>query len=336
MTHPSAETPTPQQAAATATIAQGAGESLRRAESGSMIERAARRLRESTGTPPSGAPAPPGATPGAAQGSRDPARAAWAGRSARQDLDFAALERGGFVTPDSEYSALAEQFRIIKRPVLIEAFRRDRTGPINGNVVMVTSARPGEGKTFVACNLALSIAQERDYSVLLVDADVRHPSVVRTLGLHATRGLTDLLADPTLDPGDVMIRAANLNNLAVIPAGSRNAAAPELFASQGMARLLDELARRYADRVTIIDTPPALASSEPSVISLHAGQALLVVEAERTNTRAVRSTLALIGRCPSISLVLNKARGALGAEEFGHYGYAYAQRDGADASRKGA
>lgn len=336
MTHPSAVPPSPQQPATTATIAEDAGESLRRAEGGSMIERAARRLRETRGVPPSSAGSPSRADAGTAQRPPEPARAAWAGRSARQDLDFAALERGGFITPDAEYSALAEQFRIIKRPVLIEAFRRDRAGPGNGNVVMVTSARPGEGKTFVACNLALSIAQERDYSVLLVDADVRHPSVVPTLGLHAGRGLTDLLADPALDPGDVMIRAANLNNLAVIPAGTRNASAPELFASHGMARLLDDFARRYPDRLTIIDTPPALASSEPSVISLHAGQALFVVEADRTNTRAVRSALALIGRCPSISLVLNKARGALGAEEFGHYGYAYAQRDGAAVPRKGA
>lgn len=335
MTHPPADTPTSPQTATTATIAQSAGESLRRAEGGSMIERAARRLRETGGTPSSGGLGPAGAV-ASTRPPREPARGDWAGRSIRQDLDFGALERGGYITPDSEYSPLAEQFRIIKRPVLIEAFKQGHGTATNRNVVMVTSARPGEGKTFVACNLALSIAQERDYSVLLVDADVRHPSVVPTLGLHATRGLTDLLADPALDPGDVMIRAANLTNLAVIPAGTRSTSAPELFASHGMARLLDDLARRYPDRITIIDTPPALASSEPSVISLHAGQALFVVEADQTNTRAIRSALALIGRCPSISLVLNKARGSLGAEEFGQYGYAYAQRGTAVAPRKEA
>lgn len=300
------------------------GDRSRAPERTSLIERAAERLSMHDALR-----APTAADHGLASAGFAPApdRFPKDGRSRRQDIDFARLARAGMVTPDADYTPLAEQFRIIKRPVLLDAFRPSTQRRANANVVMVTSARPGEGKTFVACNLALSIAQERDFGVLLVDADVRHPSVARSLGLPAERGLTDILGDPALDPGDVMIRAGNLRNLAVIPAGRKTASAPELFASQRMARLIDEFASRYRDRITIIDTPPALASSEPSVISLHAGQTLLVVEADRTSARAVSSTLALLRQCPSISLVLNKARGALGSEEFGHYGYAYSGRE---------
>ena len=188
---------------------------------------------------------------------------------------------------------------------------------------MVTSARPGEGKTFTACNLALSIALEQDYSVLLIDADVRHPSVMAVMGLQAKRGLTDILLDPTLDPADVMIRASNLRNFAVIPAGRHDPRTPELFASQRMGKLVDSLASRYPDRVIIIDTPPVLASSEPTVVALHVGQSVVVIEADRTSARAIQSALSLISRCASINLVLNKTRVSLGAEEFGNYGYGY-------------
>lgn len=309
------------------------GDRPRVSERASLIERAAERLAIHDALRAPGAAAPGHSLAGNAGA---PDRFPKDGRSRRQDIDFVRLERTGMVTPDADYTPLAEQFRIIKRPVLLDAFRPAAQRRANANVVMVTSARPGEGKTFVACNLALSIAQERDFGVLLVDADVRHPSVARSLGLSAERGLTDILGDPSLDPGDVMIRAGNLRNLAVIAAGRKTASAPELFASQRMARLIDDFASRYRDRITIIDTPPALASSEPSVISMHAGQTLLVVEADRTSARAVSSALALLRQCPSISLVLNKARGALGAEEFGHYGYAYAGREPPAAAHENA
>jgi receptor protein-tyrosine kinase len=328
MTKPPSDTPPPPASRADG-LASRAGERLRAAEGGSMIERAAERLRRAADTGLSAATPSPGAIAGEPPMPRPRFPP---GRSARQPIDFARLDRDGMITPESGYSALAEQFRILKRPLLLDAFRRAPARPGNANVLMVTSARPGEGKTFVACNLALSIAQEHDFSVLLVDADVRHPSVANVLGIVAGRGLTDILADPAADPGDAMIRAANLPNLAIVPAGRIGTGAPELFASQRMARLLDEFAGRYPDRITIIDTPPVLASSEPSVISLHAGQALMVVEADRTSARAVQSALALLRQCPSISLVLNKARGSLGAEEFGQYGYAYADRRDAAAT----
>lgn len=315
-----------------------------------LVERAAMRLRREQGGagPRAALPLPdaePGrparesdATPRAAGATADLARS-WSGRSRQEEVDFARLRDAGMVTPDTEWSEVAEQFRIVKRPILLRAFDAAATRHPNANVVMVTSARPGEGKTFTACNLALSIAREQDYSVLLVDADIRRPSVARVLGLGDGPGLTDLLDDPAIDPGDAMIRVANLRNLAVIPSGRPDHRAPELFASQRMSRLVQSFAARYRDRIVVIDTPPALATSEPSVISLCAGQALLVVEADRTRASAIRSALALIGRCPSISLLLNKTRPSLARDEFGPggYGYGYGYGSGQGGGRgKGA
>ncbi|MBL8698823.1 MAG: AAA family ATPase [Alphaproteobacteria bacterium] len=313
-------------------LIQRAAEKLRAAEQNSTIERAAQKLREQAPA----AVAPPAPVMGepnrrsenpssqaAAPGTPATDSQTWSGRSAQQSIDFNRLRLAGLVTPEADYTEIAEQYRIIKRPLLLKAFERIEDRPQNANVIMVTSARPGEGKTFTACNLALSIALEQDYSVLLIDADVRHPSVMAVMGLQAQRGLTDILLDPSLDPADVMIRASNLRNFALIPAGRHDPRTPELFASQRMGKLVDSLASRYPDRVIIIDTPPVLASSEPTVVALHVGQSVVVIEADRTSARAVQSALSLISRCPSINLVLNKTRVSLGSEEFGNYGYGY-------------
>lgn len=317
-----------------------------------LVERAAMRLRreQAGGGSRTALPLPEAEPERQARGSDATPRAgatadlarSWSGRSRQEEIDFARLRDAGMVTPDAEWSEVAEQFRIVKRPLLLRAFDAAATRHPNANVVMVTSARPGEGKTFTACNLALSIAREQDYSVLLVDADIRRPSVARVLGLGSEGiGLTDLLDDPAIDPGDAMIRASNLRNLAVIPSGRPDHRAPELFASHRMSRLVQSFAARYRDRIVVIDTPPALATSEPSVISLCAGQALLVVEADRTRASAIRAALALIGRCPSISLLLNKTRPSLARDEFGPggygygYGYGYGEARGRGARSRG-
>ena len=188
---------------------------------------------------------------------------------------------------------------------------------------MVASARPKEGKTFTAVNLAVSIATERDVTVLLVDADIMNPSVPSVLGIESGKGLVDVLADDKLDLSEVLIRT-DLGNLSVLPAGSPHPAANELLASDKMARLVDDMAKRYSDRIIIFDAPPVLASSETSVLSLHVGQILFVVEAEQTPRRAVDSALELVSRCKNIRLVLNKTRSLSRTEQFGsYYGHYY-------------
>ncbi len=236
-------------------------------------------------------------------------------RSRQADLDFARLAELGILTPDGLRTTTTEEFRLIKRTVLTKRWEEDTK---NSNLIMVTSAAPGEGKTFVSINLAMSIASERDYRVLLVDADLSRPNVPQTLGIEVDRGLIDVLTDDSLDLADVLIRT-NVEGLTVLPAGRHHRLSTELLASQGMARFVGEVARRYPDRIIIFDSPPVLATSEASALAQHVGQVVFVVKAERTSRAAVRSALDLLGDHPSIGLVLNGARPQLGSAQFGYY-----------------
>lgn len=239
----------------------------------------------------------------------------------RIDIDLNRLRLAGMVVPNSDSSRIAEEFRIIKRPLLLKAFAKGADRLENGHVIMVTSARPDEGKSFVALNLAMSLASEPNLNVLLVDADFHNPTVPLGLDFKSERGLIDALLDDTIDLGDVLLRT-NLSNLTILPAGRRHPSATELLASKRMVQLVDEIARRYADRVIVFDSPPVLASSEPSVLALHVGQIAFVIEAEATGRRAVEEALSMVSGCKNISLILNKRRGWMGSEHFGaYYGY---------------
>jgi protein-tyrosine kinase len=162
------------------------------------------------------------------------------------DLDLARMRELGMVTAAGGRTALVEDFRIIKRPLIKKAFAERAPGDLPGNLIMVTSSLPGEGKTYCAINLAMSIAMELDHTVLLVDADVARPSVLRTLGLPAQRGLMDILVDESLDLSDVMLRT-NVPTLAILPAGTSTPRATELLASAAMTNLVMEIAHRYPD-----------------------------------------------------------------------------------------
>jgi len=234
-------------------------------------------------------------------------------------INLAKLRRLGMIIPDGERSQIAEEFRLIKRPLIKNAFNRDG-GPVNsGNLIMVTSALAGEGKTFCAANLAMSIAMEMDHTVLLVDADVARPAIPDYLGLETGRGLLDVLLDDKLDLADVLIRT-NVENLAILPAGSRHKRATELLASQAMSDLLREIARRYPDRVVIFDSPPLLLTSEARVLASQMGQIVLVVAAESTTQQAIKEALRQIETCDVVNLVYNKARAFPGGEYYGYYG----------------
>ena len=236
-------------------------------------------------------------------------------------IDFDAMSKKGLLSPLGEKTRVAEEYRLIKRFVLAKAFGRAGGRAENDNLVMITSAKPREGKTFTAINLAISIALERDVHVLLVDADLVRPTILRSLGLEAERGLIELLEDPKLDVSDVMLRT-NIDRLSVLPAGSFHHMSPELITSERMAQLASDLATRYPDRVIIFDSPPLLATSEPTMLARLVGQIIFVVEAERTSEAAVRSALELISDCQDVMMVLNKARAGVGTQNFGSY-YSY-------------
>lgn len=307
----------------------------------SLIEKAAQRLdqlRQAGAVVPDALPV--GAAPVAEAGREAPAAAVSVGapvaipaatpepkvmsRSVEIDLDK--LHAAGFVTPQAQRSLAADEFRVIKRPLLDNASGKSAAPVANGNLIMVTSAMPGEGKSFTAINLAMSMAMELDYRVLLVDADVAKPSLMKTLGLPPGPGLLDLLLDPRADMADVMLRT-NVEKLTLLPSGSPHPRATELLASDAMNALVEEMGRRYEDRIIIFDSPPLLLTTESRVLATHMGQIVMVVQAEKTLQSQVRHALTTIESCPVKMLVLNQARGGDQAAYGYGYGYGYGQED---------
>ena len=241
-------------------------------------------------------------------------------RTRRVELDLGRMRELGMVTAAGGRTNLLEEFRIIKRPLLKRAFAERGPKDNPANLIMVTSSLPGEGKTYCSINLAMSIAMELDHTVLLVDADVARPSVLRTLGLPTQRGLMDILLDDKLDLSDVMLRT-NVDTLAILPAGTATAQATELLASSTMTAMLHELANRYPDRVIIFDSPPLMLTSEARVLASHMGQIVVVVEAQTTTQHAVKEALAQLEGMSNVNLVYNKTRDIPGIEETYDYHY---------------
>ena len=240
--------------------------------------------------------------------------------SKKIELNLARLHAAGMVTPDAERSSIAEEFRAIKRNLITQAFEDAGPSGKPNNLIMVTSSLPGEGKTFCAINLAISIAMELDHTVMLVDADVARPAILRTLGLPAQAGLMDLLLHADLDVADVMLKT-NVNGLSILPAGTSHRHATELLASQTMSRLLNELAKRYPDRIVIFDSPPLLMTSEARVLATQMGQIVMVVEGEKTTQNALRTSLRQIEACQNVNLIYNKAKAFHGGDRYGYYYY---------------
>jgi protein-tyrosine kinase len=237
----------------------------------------------------------------------------------RIELDLNHMRDSGMVTAAGGRTPLVEDFRIIKRPLIKKAFAERQPGEKPGNLIMITSSLPGEGKTYCAINLAMSIAMELDHTVLLVDADVARPSVLRVLGLPGQRGLMEILLE-NVDMGDVMLRT-NVDTLTILPAGASNARATELLASQTMSALVEEIANRYPDRIVIFDSPPLLLTSEAHVLAGHMGQIVVVVEAETTTQHAVKESLRQLEGLANVNLIYNKTREFPGVEETYDYHY---------------
>jgi len=233
------------------------------------------------------------------------------------EIDMDRLRKGGFITPDEPRSQIADEFRIMKRPIIRNA-RSASAASRNRNLVMVTSSLPGEGKTFTAINLAISIAMEFDNTVLLVDGDVAHPSLPSVLGLPASPGLLDLLGGRSIDFVDAVVKT-NIEKLSILPAGSRHRRATELLASEQMASLLRELASRYPDRIIIFDSPPLLATTEARVLATHMGQVVMVVAANATTQHAANQALATVENCDIVLMMLNKASKTDVGTYYGYY-----------------
>lgn len=235
-------------------------------------------------------------------------------------IDLARLQEAGFITPNVPDSRLLHEFRVIKRPLIQNALGKSAALVENGNLIMVTSSLPGEGKSFVTLNLAMSIAMEVDCRVLLVDADVVKPSVPKLLGIRPDKGLMDVLTTPELTIGEVLLKT-NVPRLDILLAGTPHAVASELLASAAMGELLKGMSERYPDRIILFDSPPLLATTESRVLASHMGQVVVVVEAGRTTHGALESALATVEACPVVMTMLNKTPQSETASYYGYYGY---------------
>lgn len=243
-------------------------------------------------------------------------------------IDRDRLAEEGMLVPGAAVSALAEEFRLIKRQ-LINTARAVWSANSGANenrarMILVCSAKPNDGKTFCAINLALSMAAEKDVEILLVDADFAKPDVMARLGGREGPGLLDALAGD-IDDVESCVIETDVPQLSVLPAGTRSNADTELLASERAGAILESLAAADPRRIVIFDSPPALAASPASVLAGQVGQVMLVVRADRTSESDLREAVALLDGCEQIQLILNSVSFQPGGRRFGSYGAYYGE-----------
>ncbi|MCE7797385.1 CpsD/CapB family tyrosine-protein kinase [Sphingobium sufflavum] len=231
-------------------------------------------------------------------------------------LDRAALREEGFVDPTGAPTSLSEEFRIVKRQLLGGVFAPDAAP--RDRLVLVNSAHPGDGKTWLTINLALSLSAEQDSEVLLIDGDFGNPALARRLGLPDGPGFMDALADPSVDVADLIVRT-DVPNLSILRAGRQLHNDTEILASDRTRAVLDSLVAGHPRRIVLFDSPPALAASAASELARHVGMVLLVVRADRTSDVALRDAVQLLSACPNIRAVLNGVKFSSSGRLFGAY-----------------
>jgi len=294
------------------------------AETVGLIERAAALLRQQEAAEPAAPIAPRKAAGVPALTSTGPELV----------LDRGRLAGFGVAIPSAARSRTVEEFRLVKRNLVGAWSQRDLMADRRASrLIMVTSARPGEGKTFTALNLALAFASERSVKALFVDVDTQHSTMPQILGIGGQQGIVDILAGNLALP-EVLIQT-NIPNLMILPAGRGGPHVPELLSSPEMGALLDELTQRLPDHYLIIDTPPCMASSDAAALAPLVGQIVFVVEANNTQQGEIEAALSTLSTCPRISLLLNKSD-SLATEHFGSYGYNYHSADSGSDERRSA
>lgn len=238
-------------------------------------------------------------------------------------IDVPALQQSGLIAPEVDERQLAEEYRIVKRP-LLAGMKGDNALRLC-NVIVVVSALPGEGKTFTCINLALSLALERDCEVLLVDGDVAKPHITHLFGLENEPGLLDLVGVAGRSFEETIIKT-DFPSLYVLPAGSQNLQATEILRSERTSSMLAALAAERR-RIVLIDSPPLLVTTEAGVLTSLAGQVVLVVKAAHTPQEAVLRAIETITEDKPVSLVLNQAD-AVREHRYAYYGgYGYGRGD---------
>lgn len=230
-------------------------------------------------------------------------------------IDRKHLRDQGLIDPDGEVTALLEEFRIVKRQVIGAA---RKTGASAARRILISSPHSDEGKTYCAVNLAIALAAEKDLEILLVDADFAKPSLPDVLGIPASTGFMDALADPNCHVEDHVLRT-DIGNLWVLPTGSQSNTDSEYVASSRTADVLDRLTQGHPNRIVIFDTPPALAASAAAELAKHVGQAILVARADQTGRSALEDAYQLLSACDDIKLLLNATNFSPSGRRFGSY-----------------
>jgi protein-tyrosine kinase len=246
-------------------------------------------------------------------------------------LDRRRLDRAGIYSPATHANRTTEEIRLVKQAALQRAADAARGKLPTAALMMVTSTREAEGKSFIAANLALSIAAEEGRSVVLLDADPSRSAVAMLFGISPRLGLLDAIADDRVHPSDVLI-GTDVEGLFIVPAGHPHALSAEHFASERTTLFLQRLTAECPGALIIIDAPPVLATTEASALARHVSQILYVVEAERIGRAEITEALDLISMCPNIGFVLNKVRFQFGSVRFGNY-YRYYRRGGRGSRR---
>jgi exopolysaccharide/PEP-CTERM locus tyrosine autokinase len=246
-----------------------------------------------------------------------------AGSALQIEVNPETLRNKGFLAPIAYERRLAEEYRRIKRPIMANAFGSGAAEVPDGSLVMVASALSGEGKTRTCINLALSISEERDRNVVLVDGDVAKPTVSMLFGMADHTGLLDLVDGACSDLADVLV-TTTVPGLMILPAGKPRENATELLASSRMRQMVSQLSANHPDRIVLFDSPPLLATTESVVLAGIVGQVAVVVAAGATPKSAVREAVGLLDPDKAINIILNKNRRAGGGGGYG-YGYGYGQ-----------
>jgi protein-tyrosine kinase len=239
-------------------------------------------------------------------------------------IDREALRIAGYLPDSSQDRRFADEYRHIKRPLLASAFGAiptDQAQLPSPRLVMMSSALPGDGKTFTSINLALSLAREKDTSVVLVDGDTAKPHISKIFGVESRPGLLDVLANPDMDVED-MILQTDCRGLSILPAGSAQEAATELLSSSRMKEIANRIIERNPRCIALFDSSPLLVSSESLALASAMGHIVLVVRAGRTPRHAVVDAVESLSEETPVSLVLNQGRRGLSEGRYG-YGYGY-------------
>lgn len=235
----------------------------------------------------------------------------------RTSIDFAQLRVAGYLPDKSEERRFADFFHRVKRPIIDRAL--SNIGADDRRLILLSSALPGDGKTFMTLNLGLSMARERDISVLLVDGDLPRGQISRVLGMQSEPGLLDALQDSRLDV-ESLVFDTDIPNLQVLPAGAPSEGAAEWIASARMRQVVAQLNDRNPRRLILFDSPPLMVSSEARVLVQIPGQVVLVARAGRTPRKAIVDAIASVDKKKLLGLVLNDAR-TMKISEHGYYDY---------------